>query len=329
MNNKNSKNTSIKFLTKRKELCIVTGNSNFELAKEIANYLKLPLGDLIVSKFSDGESRVIIHESMRGKDVFVIQSICQPVNDNLVELLIMIDALKRASARIIAVVIPYYGYARQDKKVQPREPITAKLIANLLTTAGAQRILAMDLHAASIQGFFDIPVDHLTSIPTICHYFKSNRIGGKDTVIVSPDVGGVVRARTLAEKLNSSLAIISKRRRQVNEAEVMEIIGSVKGLKAVMVDDIVDTAGTLVKGADALINIGAREVTAFCTHAVLSGDAVEKVENSGLNSLIVTDTIPLTNEKTTDKIKVVSVAKVFGEAIKRGFRELSISELFC
>ncbi|MEW6202667.1 MAG: ribose-phosphate pyrophosphokinase [bacterium] len=313
-----------------RELCLVTGNANKELAQKIAKHINLELGKLEVSTFSDGEIRIEIdeHESMRGKDVFIIQPVCHPVNDNLMELLIMTDALKRASARAIAAVIPYYGYARQDKKVKPREPITAKLIANLLETSGVDRVLAMDLHAASIQGFFNIPVDHLSSTPTVVNYFKQHGIGGKKTVIVSPDVGGVVRARDIANRLNSQLAIISKRRPKPNKTEVYKIIGFVKGYRCVMIDDMVDTAGTLVEGAKALVEKGAKEITAFCTHPVLSGSAIQKIEDSFLKEVLVTDTIPIPAEKRNKKIKVISVANVFAEAILRGFEQRSISELF-
>jgi len=315
-------------LIREHELCLVTGNGNKELAEKIAKCINVKLGVVNVTKFSDGETRVDIEESMRGKDVFIIQPVCYPVNDNLMELLIMTDALMRASARTIAAVIPYYGYARQDKKVKPREPITAKLIANLLETAGIDRVLAMDLHAASIQGFFNIPVDHLSSIPTVVNYFKRRGIGGDNTVIVSPDVGGVVRARSIANRMGSYLAIISKRRTKPNEADIQEIIGSVEGYKCVMVDDIIDTASTLVKGAEALKEHGAREIIAYSTHPVLSGDSVQRIEDSVLKEVIVTDTIPIPAAKRNKKIKVISVAGVFGEAILRGFEQRSISELF-
>ncbi|MEW5946199.1 MAG: ribose-phosphate pyrophosphokinase [bacterium] len=315
-------------MTKKVEMCLVSGNANPELSRRIASYLHQPLGQLKVGRFSDGEINVVVDESMRGKDLFIIQSVCHPVNDNLMELLVMTDGLKRASARTISAVIPYYGYARQDKKVKPREPITAKLIADLLETAGVDRVLVMDLHAASIQGFFNIPVDHLSSIPTVINYLKRRQIGGEDTIVVSPDVGGVVRARMFAERLNSPLAIISKRRRKPNEADIQEIIGSVKGYKCLMVDDMIDTAGTLCKGAAALMRRGAKEVIAFATHPVLSGGAVQKIDESVLKEVIVTDTIPLPRNKRSPKIKVVSVAPVFGEAIMRGFEERSISSLF-
>ncbi len=312
------------------EMVLVTGNGNPVLARDIADCLDMELADVTVDRFSDGESQVQIGEtqSMRGKNVFVIQSVCNPVNDNLMDLLIMIDALKRASASRITAVIPYYGYARQDKKVNPREPITAKLVADLLETAGVNRIMAMDLHSAAIQGFFNIPVDHLSSLPTVVSYFKKNGIGGKDTVIISPDVGGVARARKVAERVDSPLAIISKRRLRPNVAEVSEIIGAVKGMKCMMIDDIVDTAGTLVKGAELLMKAGAKEVSAYCTHGVLSGPAMERIRGSVLKELLITDTILLPPEHKDPRIKVISVADVFGEAIRRAFEEKSISVLF-
>lgn len=310
------------------EMLLVTGNGNAALAGKIAGCLDTQLGDITVDRFSDGESQIQIRESMRGKDLYVIQSVCRPVNDNLMDLLIMLDALKRASARRITAVIPYYGYARQDKKVNPREPITARLVADLLETAGAHRVMTMDVHSAAIQGFFNIPVDHLSSLPTVVKYFKSRKIGGRNTVIISPDVGGVPRARKVANWVESSLAIISKRRPKPNVAEVAEIIGSVEGMKCVMIDDMVDTAGTLTRGAEMLMKHGAKEVSAYCTHGVLSGPAIERINDSIFKELIITDTIPLPDEKCCPKIKVISVAEVFGEAIVRAFKEESISSLF-
>lgn len=314
--------------TRRKELCIAAGTSNPALASSIADYLHVKLANVKVSKFSDGETRVNIAESIRGKDVFIVQPTCAPVNDNLIELLIMADALRRASARRVAAVIPYYGYSRQDKKLSSREPITAKLVANLLESTYCKRIIAMDLHADSIQGFFNIPVDHLSSLPIVVNHFRELGIGGEDTCIVSPDVGGVVRARNVAERLNSPLAIISKRRPMPNVAEISEIIGDVVGKKCVMVDDMVDTAGTLCKGAEMLMKRGASEVRAYCTHGVLSGEAIKRISESVLTDITITDTIPLPEEKQIEKIKVVSVARMFGEAIRRAFEESSISELF-
>ena len=315
-------------LVRSKELCLVTGTSNPMLAADIAKYLGVKLADVHVSKFSDGETRVDIFESIRGKDVFIIQPTCPPANENIMELLIMMDGMRRASARRIAVVMPYYGYSRQDKKLGPREPITAKLVANLLESVYVKRLLVMDLHADSIQGFFNIPVDHLSSLPISVNYFKENGMGGENTCIVSPDVGGVVRARNVAERINSSLAIISKRRPRPNVAEMTEIIGSVKGKKCIMVDDMADTAGTLCKGAELLMNCGAKEVRAFCTHGVLSGQAVQRIQESMLKEMIITDTIPLPEEKHIKKIKVVSVSRVFGEAIRRNLSGESLAPLF-
>ena len=318
---------------KRSEMMLVTGSGNKELARNIAATVGMELAKVEVGKFEDGETRVRIEvgeeQSVRGKHVFVIQPICRPVNDNLMELLIMIDALKRSSAAHITAVIPYYGYARQDKKVIPREPITAKLVADLLETAGVNRVMAMDLHSASIQGFFNIPVDHLSSLPTAVKYFEKHGFGGDGTVIISPDVGGVARARGIAERVGSPLAIISKRRFKANEVEVFEIIGSVAGKRCLMIDDMVDTAGTLIKGAEMLKKAGAKSVSAYCTHGILSESAVENIKESQIEKLIITDTIPLPAEyKCEKKIKVISVAGVFGEAIGRAFEEKSISVLF-
>lgn len=313
---------------KKRQLCLVTGNSNPKLAHDIADYLGINLFNVEVSRFSDGELRVDIKDSIRGKDVFIVQPTCPPTNDHLMELFIMLDAMKRASARRMCVVMPYYGYSRQDKKLHPREPITAKLVANLLETLSIKRLLVMDLHADSIQGFFDIPVDHLSSLPIVVNYLKERELCGPDTCVVSPDVGGVVRARNVAERINSPLAIISKRRPKPNQVEISEIIGSVEGMKCVMIDDMADTAGTLCKGAEMLMKKGAVEVHAFCTHGILSGNAVENIQNSDLMELIITDTIPLAPEKRIDKITVVSVAHIFGEAIKNAFEDISISQLF-
>lgn len=313
---------------KKRQLCLVTGTSNPKLAHDIADYLGIKLFNVEVTRFSDGELRVDIMDSIRGKDVFIVQPTCPPANEHLMELFIMLDAMKRASARRMAVVMPYYGYSRQDKKLHPREPITAKLVANLLETLDIKRLLVMDLHADSIQGFFNIPVDHMSSLPIAVNYLKERGLCGAGTCVVSPDVGGVVRARNVAEKLNSSLAIISKRRPKPNEVEISEIIGSVDGKKCVMIDDMADTAGTLCKGADMLVSKGATEVHAYCTHGILSGNAVENIRNSHLQELIITDTIPLSPEKHIDKITVVSVAHIFGEAIKNAFEDISISQLF-
>jgi len=269
---------------------------------------------------------VKLSESVRGCHVYVIQSTCAPVNDNLMELLVMVDALKRASAKSINVVIPYYGYARQDRKARSRDPITAKLVANLIEKAGAHRVIAMDLHAMQIQGFFDIPVDHLLGVPILAQYFRSKKI--ENPVVVSPDHGGVVRARKLADLLSAPLAIIDKRRPEPNVSEVMNIIGNIEGKTAILVDDIIDTAGTIVLGANALIEGGVKEVYACCTHPVLSGPAMDRLENSPLKEVIVTDTIPITHPNPTSKLKVLSVAPLMGEAIIRVHEELSISKLF-
>ncbi|HJX59985.1 MAG TPA: ribose-phosphate pyrophosphokinase [Thermodesulfobacteriota bacterium] len=307
-------------------LRIFTGNSNIELVRKIAEGLKTTIGKSIVRNFSDGEINVEIDESVRGMDVFAIQSICDPVNNNLMELLILIDAVKRASARRITAVLPYYGYARQDRKVSPRAPISAKLVADLITTAGASRILAVDLHAGQIQGFFNIPVDHLFAAPIILDYLKKIK---NDVVIVSPDAGGVERARAYAKRLNASLAIIDKRRDSPNVAQVMNIIGDVSGMTAVLVDDMVDTGGTLVRGASALMEKGAKEVRACCTHPVLSGRAIEVIMESPIEEMIVTDTIPLKDEaKTCSKIKILSISSLLAEAIRRIYEDESVSDLF-
>jgi ribose-phosphate pyrophosphokinase len=313
---------------KKRQLCLVTGTSNTRLAKDISEYLGINLFNVEISRFSDGEVRVDVKDSVRGKDVFIVQPTCPPVNENLMELLIMLDAMRRASARRMHVVMPYYGYSRQDKKLSPREPITAKLVANLLEMQGIKRMLVMDLHADSIQGFFNIPVDHLSSMPIIVNYLKHHNLHGPKTCVVSPDVGGVVRARNVAVRINSPLAILSKRRPKPNEAVITEIIGSVEGMKCVMIDDMADTAGTLCKGAEMLMNNGAKEVRAVCSHGLLSGGAVQRIRESVLKELIITDSVPLPPEKRDKKIKVVSVAPLFGEAIKRAFEDISISELF-
>ncbi len=309
-----------------KNIKIFTGNAHPELAAEISEYLGIEVSAASVKKFSDGEINVFIEESVRGADTYVIQPTCTPVNDNIMELLILMDALRRASARRITAVLPYYGYARQDRKAKAREPITAKLLANLITTAGARRVLAVDLHAGQIQGFFDIPVDHLQGVPILAEYFLNK--GAEDIVVVSPDLGGVTRARILSGRLHAPLAIIDKRRPKPNVAEIMHIIGDVKGKKVVMVDDIIDTAGTITLGAQALIDNGAKEVYACCTHPVLSGVAIERLQKSAIKELIVTNTIPLSPEKKLDKIKVLSIAPLLGEAIIRIHEDLSVSKLF-
>jgi ribose-phosphate pyrophosphokinase len=310
------------------ELKIFSGNANIPLANEICAFFKLPLGKANVSTFSDGETMVEVQENVRGMDVFVVQSTCNPVNKHLMELLIMIDALKRASAERITAAIPYYGYARQDRKVAPRVPITAKLIADLLTTAGADRVLTIDLHAGQIQGFFNIPVDNLFASPIIFQYLKE-KYAGKEVVIVSPDAGGVERARSMAKRLGATLAIIDKRRQRANESEVMNIIGDIEKKHALVLDDMVDTAGTLTKAADAVFTRGALSVTACCTHPVLSGSAVDKISSSCLEELIVTNTIPLNGQAAASgKIKVLSIAELFAIAVKRIHENDSVSSLF-
>lgn len=306
-------------------LKLISGNANRELALKIAEYLGMELADAEVTQFADGETCVRINENMRGADVFVIQPTCPPVNHNLMELLTLIDALLRASAQRITAVIPYYGYARQDRKVQPRVPITAKLVANLITAAGAHRILCMDLHVGQIQGFFDIPVDHLFAAPVFIEHFKKMDL--ENLVIVSPDTGGVERVRAFAKRLRASIAIIDKRRLQNSEVEVMNIIGDVRGKDLIIVDDIVDTATTLTKASDALKEAGAKRIFASCTHAVLSKDAPSKLLHSSLEKIFVTDTIPL-KDKRCEKIEVLSVAPLLAEAIKRIHENTSVSSLF-
>jgi ribose-phosphate pyrophosphokinase len=306
---------------------IFSGNSSIDLSKKICGKLGVKLGDAQVSTFSDGETRVEIDENVRGMDVFIIQSTCTPVNINLMELLIMIDAMKRASADRITAVIPYYGYARQDRKVVPRAPITAKLVADLLTTAGANRILSVDLHAGQIQGFFNIPVDNLFATPILLQYIKKRY--KENLVIVSPDTGGVVRARAFARRLGAALAIVDKRRDAPNESQVMNIIGSVKDMNVVILDDMIDTAGTMVKAASALKKEGASEVCACCTHPVLSGPAIEKIESSEIKEVIVTDTIALSKEASDCKrIKTLSISDLLSETMKRIYYNESVSSLF-
>lgn len=309
-------------------LRIFSGSANRELSEKICKYLATPLGHSTLKRFSDGELFVEIEENVRGADVFIVQPTCTPVNENLMELLIMIDAARRASARRITAVIPYYGYARQDRKTAPRTPISAKLVANLIVVAGARRVLTMDLHAGQIQGFFDIPVDHLYALPVFLQYIKEN-FKGDEIVIVSPDAGGVERAREYAKRLESTMAIVDKRRPRPNEAKVMNIIGDVRDKVAVIIDDMVDTAGTICKAAEAILERGAREVYAIATHPVLSGKALERIAASPLKALIVSDTIPLREEaKALSKIKVLSVANLLGEAIRRIHTDDSISSLF-
>ncbi|HVJ50467.1 ribose-phosphate pyrophosphokinase [Desulfitobacterium sp.] len=309
-----------------KELKIFCGNANRELAEEISEYLGVPLGEAKVKRFQDGEIAIEINESVRGADVFVLQPTCNPTNDNIMELLIMIDALKRASARRITPVIPYYGYARQERKSRARDPITAKLMANLITTAGADRVVTMDLHAPAIQGFFDIPVDHLPGVPILAEYFLNK--GLKDVVVVSPDLGGVQRSRNLAERIGATLAIIDKRRPEPNVSQIMNVIGDIQGKTVIMIDDIIDTAGTITQGAQALMDRGAKEVFACCTHPVLSGPALDRLEKSVIKEVIVTNTIPLDPERRIPKIKTLSVAPLLGSAIVRIHEDLSVSKLF-
>ncbi len=301
-------------------------NSNAPLAEEIAKSIGVELGKCSVTRFSDGEIQINIEESIRGCDVFVIQSTSAPVNEHIMEVLIMIDALRRASAKTINIVMPYYGYARQDRKARAREPITAKLIANLLETAGADRVITLDLHAPQIQGFFDILIDHLMGVPILAEYFKAKNL--EDIVIVSPDHGGVTRTRKMADRLKAPIAIIDKRRPRPNVAEVMNIVGNIEGKTAILIDDIIDTAGTITLAANALVENGASEVYACCTHPVLSGPAIERIQNSKIKELVVTNTILLPEEKKISKIKELSVAPLIGEAIVRVHEQQSVSTLF-
>ncbi len=311
-----------------KNIQILTGNSNRKLSEEVADYLEIPIADASVQTFSDGEISVRISDNVRGDDTFVIQSTCNPVNNNIMELLLMIDALKRASAGRITAVIPYYGYARQDRKVQPRVPISSKLVADLIQTAGADRVLTIDLHAGQIQGFFNIPVDHIYAKPVLLDYIKNN-YPIKNLVVVSPDTGGVERARAFAKKLTTPIAIIDKRREEANVCEVMHVIGDVKGKDILMLDDMIDTAGTVVQGSDLLKKSGARNVYVACTHGVLSGPAIERINNSSITEVLVTNTIPVEEKVAScDKITALSVDFLIGEAIERINKETSISSLF-
>ncbi|MDD4168990.1 MAG: ribose-phosphate pyrophosphokinase [Desulfotomaculaceae bacterium] len=309
-----------------KDLKIFTGNANTELTEEIAAYLGVPVGASNATHFSDGEVQVRIDESVRGADVFVIQPTSAPVNENLMELLIMIDALRRASARRITAVLPYYGYARQDRKTRARDPITAKLVANILTASGARRVVTMDLHAGQIQGFFDIPVDHLPGVPILAEYFLQRRL--ENVVVVSPDLGGVTRARDLAERIGAPIAIIDKRRPEPNVVEVTNIIGAIRDKTVIMVDDIIDTAGTITKGAAALKQWGVNDIYVCCTHGVLSGPALKRLAEAPINEVVITNTISVPEEKLIDKIKILSVAPLLGEAIIRIHEDLSVSKLF-
>ena len=314
-----------------KEIKVFCGNSNPVLAEEICSQLYTRLGEASVSQFADGECSISVAEPVRGKDVFIVQSTCNPVNDHLMELLVMTDAMRRASAGRITAVIPYFGYARQDRKAKSRDPISAKLVANLITAAGADRVLTMDLHAAQIQGFFDIPVDNLMGAHLFAkHYIKQFGKGNDEFMVVSPDVGSTARARAFSLKLGLNMAIVDKRREKANQSEVMNIIGNVEGKKCILLDDIVDTAGSLVGAAKAISEIGgAKEVYACATHGVLSGPAIERIENSCINELLFLDTIPYPKDKPKcDKIRYLSTAPVFAEAIRRIYEEVSISNLF-
>ena len=313
-------------ITHGNEIKLFAGNSNLPLAKAIAKKLNTTLGEVEVGKFSDGETNVHIVETVRGRDLFIIQSTCNPVNDNLMELLIMIDAAKRASAGRITAVIPYFGYARQDRKARSRDPITAKLVADLLTAAGTDRVLTMDLHAAQIQGFFNIPLDNLLGGPTLYNYF-ANRVDDS-FIVVSPDIGSVNRARKVAERLNCPMAIIDKRRPKANVMEVMNIIGSVEGKKCLLVDDMIDTAGTVVQGAQALVDQGAKEIYACCTHGVLSGSALERLATSAIKELVMLDTIYLPKEKILPNMKILSTADIFAAAIENVYLDKPISKLY-
>jgi ribose-phosphate pyrophosphokinase len=308
------------------ELKLFTGNANRSLAEEIAQYLRLPLSDAEVTRFSDGEIYVQVNENVRGADVFLIQPTCPPVNDTLMELLIMTDAMKRASAHRITAVLPYYGYARQDRKVQPRVPISAKLVADLMEAAGVDRVLALDLHAGQIQGFFSVPVDHLFAAPVIIDYLGKKDL--QDPVIVSPDAGGVERARAIAKRLNAGLAIIDKRRDKPGAAVAMHLIGDVRDKDAVVIDDMIDTAGTLVQAVSALEREGARRILACGVHPVLSGPALERIKASPLEEIVVTNSIPVSEEKRAARVTVLTVAPLLGEAIRRIHDEESVSTLF-
>ena len=313
----------------KRDFTIFSGNSNVPLAKEMCSYLDIPLGKCEVSRFSDGEIQVEISENVRGRDIFLVQSTCSPVNDHLMELLIMIDASKRASARSITAVVPYFGYARQDRKVAPRTPITARLVADMITAAGADRFVSMDLHAGQIQGFFDMPSDHLYASPVLLEHMRKRYTNPEEVVIISPDAGGVERARAFAKRLGTTLAIVDKRRAKANVAEVMNLIGDVKGKTAVILDDMVDTAGTLAQGASTLMEKGARRVVAYAVHPVLSGPALQRLHDSPIEELVVTNTVPLSPAaRQSKKISQLSVAQIFGEAVRRIYQADSLSSLF-
>lgn len=305
---------------------VFAGNAHPELAEEISKIMGKPLGKATVNKFSDGEIAINIGETVRGVDTYIVQPTCNPVNDNLMELLIMIDAMKRASAGRVTAVMPYYGYARQDRKAKARDPITAKLVANILVAAGADRVLTMDLHASQIQGYFDIPVDHLVGLPILVDYFKKHEL--EDLVIVSPDHGSVKRTRSMAEALNCPIAIVDKRRPEPNKSEIMNIVGDIKGKNCILIDDMIDTAGTISNAANAIKKLGAKSVRACATHAVLSGPAIERIENSEIEELVLLNTLPIPEEKRIDKMKTLSVAPLFAEAMMRIHNHESVSKLF-
>ena len=311
-----------------KNLRLLAGNANPELAKEIAGHLGIKLIDAQVGHFNNGEIQVMISESIRGKDIFIIQPTSQPVNDNLMELLIMTDACKRASARSVTAVVPYYAYARQDRKTRGREPISAKLVANLMSAAGLNRVVTVDLHAGQIQGFFDIPVDHLAAAPALAEYFHNLNLTKEEMVVISPDLGGVTRARKMADLLDTSIAIIEKRRPQPGCAEVMNLIGDVKGKTCIMIDDMVDTAGSLCEGAKALMKMGAKEVYACCSHGILTDPAVQRIQDSAIKQLVITNTIPLAPKKKCDKIVTISLAPMLAEFISCIYENGSVSKLF-
>lgn len=313
-------------LEPHKKIKLFTGTANPALAYSITEQLGLPMGDAIIQRFRDGEINLRIGETVRGADVFIIQPTSSPADSNLMELLVMTDALRRASAKSVTAVMSYYGYARQDRKNKPRDPISAKLVANVLTAAGVDRVLTLDLHAGQIQGFFDIPVDNLKALPILTGYFLEK--GLEDVVVVAPDVGGVARAREFSSRLNAPLAIIDKRRPEPNVSQVMHVVGDVEGKTVIMLDDLVDTGGTLVNGAEALIQAGAKEVYACCTHAVFSHPAADRLQGSAIKEVVVTDSIPLASDKHFPKLKVLSVARLFADAIRRIFEEKSVSLLF-
>jgi ribose-phosphate pyrophosphokinase len=307
---------------------IFTGNANPVLAQNIASILGVEVGNSKVGKFSNGETSVDINETVRGSDVFLIQTLCEPVNDSLMELLIMLDAFKRASAGRITAVVPHYAYARQDRKAKARQPITAKLVADLIHAAGADRVLTMDLHAAQIQGFFDIPVDNLEGVPILARYFQELGLEKDNIIAVSPDIGGVKRTRKFADRLQTSIAIVDKRRPKPNVSEVMNVIGDIDGKTVILVDDLIDTAGSITNAADVLVSMGAKKIYACCTHGVLSGPAMERIDKSPIEQVVILDTIPLPKENCSSKIKVLSVAPIFAEAIRRIYEDISVSKIF-